>query len=377
MLTLDFLPAQLKQNSHGWYIEYQTINASSGKMQRYRIHLNVLRKHYTKLSDFKAHCNGIINKLNAQLAGGWTPLGENQNARYYTPISAVITAYLTEKECELRPDTMRSYKSFCTGFGNWVEKHVPDCQTILFNKVLAIKYLDYCLLERKLKGRSWNNQLKAARALFSWAVDKCYCKENPFAGIKPKREAEKRRILIPAETRQRIAAYCKEKNPGLLIVSQLVYSSLIRPKEIRCIKVSDVFLKEHYIHIRSENAKTHYSRIATMNPELEALVTKWISRAKSDDYLIGSRDYEAGNKPMSHSRFSKDWIKMRKELQLPEEMQLYSLRDTGINEMLKSGIDPLTVMQHADHHDLSMTTRYANHVDPHLVEIISKKAPAF
>ena len=68
---------------------------------------------------------------------------------------------------------------------------------------------------------------------------------------------------------------------------------------------------------------------------------------------------------------------MRTALKLPEEMQLYSLRDTGINEMLKCGIDPLTVMQHADHHDLSMTTRYANHVDPHLVETISKKAPNF
>ena len=68
---------------------------------------------------------------------------------------------------------------------------------------------------------------------------------------------------------------------------------------------------------------------------------------------------------------------MRNALQLPEEMQLYSLRDTGINEMIKSGIDPLTVMQHADHHDLSMTTRYANHADPHLVKVISEKAPEF
>ena len=68
---------------------------------------------------------------------------------------------------------------------------------------------------------------------------------------------------------------------------------------------------------------------------------------------------------------------MRTALGLPDTMQLYSLRDTGINEMLKVGIDPLSVMQHADHHDLSMTTRYANHVDPKLVETISTKAPAF
>ena len=114
-----------------------------------------------------------------------------------------------------------------------------------------------------------------------------------------------------------------------------------------------------------------------MNPVIESLVAGWIKDADSDYYLIGSKDYAAGAKPMSHSRFSKDWVKMRKELDLPDEMQLYSLRDTGINEMIKSGIDPLTVMQHADHHDLSMTTRYANHVDPNLVRTITERAPRF
>ena len=377
MHTLEFLPAQLKNNSHGWYIEYQFINPSNGKMQRQRIHVNKLRERYARIADFKAHCNAIINTINAKLAGGWSPIGENQNARYYTPLSFVIQFYLSEKQEELRLDTMRSYRSFCSIFGDWLENEVPGCQAVLFNKVLAIRYLDYCFAERKLKGRSWNNQMKMARALFSWAVGKCYCKENPFDNIKPKREAEKQRVLIPANVRRKITGWCKENNIGLLIVCQLVYSSLIRPKEIRGIKVGDVFLNKHYIYIRSEVAKTHYPRISTLSPQAEALISDWIAGADKEDYLIGGRNYTPGPKPLPHSRFSKDWIKMRIELGLSEDMQLYSLRDTGINEMIKGGIDPLTVMQHADHHDLTMTTRYANHVDPHLIEVVSTKAPAF
>lgn len=376
MPIADYLPAQLKNNSHGWYIEYQTLDPNSGKMLRHRTHLNVLRKHYPKQSDFKAQCIIIMNNLNAKLAGGWTPLGENQNARYYTPLPEVVKAYLAEKQDELRPDTFRSYKSFCTGFLAWLNKNAPDCPTIIFNKILAVKYLDHCFQKRKLKGRSWNNQLKSARALFSWAVEKCYCKENPFAAIKTKREETKKRVLIPHEVRERITDYCLANNKGLLIVSQLVYTSLIRPKEIRNIKVSDVYLDEHYIHIKADNAKTHYERFASLSPVLTELLTEWTAHAHPDDYLIG-RDYLACGTPQSNSRFIKDWDKMRKALKLPTEMQLYSLRDTGINEMLKSGIDPLTVMQHADHHDLSMTTRYANHADAHLVETISQKAPAF
>lgn len=59
---------------------------------------------------------------------------------------------------------------------------------------------------------------------------------------------------------------------------------------------------------------------------------------------------------LSEDYLRKYWIKIRKKLNLPEEMQLYSLRDTGIFDMLKSGIDDLSVMQHADHHSLEMTT---------------------
>jgi integrase len=58
-------------------------------------------------------------------------------------------------------------------------------------------------------------------------------------------------------------------------------------------------------------------------------------------------------------------------------MQQYSLRDTGIFDMIKNGIDDLSVMQHANHHSLEMTTIYANHVDPHLADIIREKSPKF
>ena len=80
---------------------------------------------------------------------------------------------------------------------------------------------------------------------------------------------------------------------------------------------------------------------------------------------------------MSSHTYGNVWENMRKAIGLPQEMQLYSLRDTGINGMLKAGIDPLSVMQAADHSDLSMTTRYANHADPDLFRELNEKAPSF
>ncbi len=375
-MSVSYLPAILKNNKHGWQIEYHAMDPVDSKLKRHVTKLNKLRKRYSRLSDFRVHCYDIINTINAKLAGGWTPFGENHNSRMLTPINMVVTDYLKEKEAELRPDTIRSYKSFCKGFLAWTDVTVRNCQIGLFNKVLAVRFMDHCFHDRGLHGRSWNNQLKAARALFSWAIEKCYAKENPFASIRPKREDPKKRILVPSDYRSKIVTWCEEHNPEFLIVCELIFTALIRPKELRMVRIEDVFLDQHYIYIKAEIAKTHYARCSSLSPELEFRISKMIEGASPGWYLIGD-GYKPAARPIAAARFRKEWDALRKALDLPQEMQLYSLRDTGINEMLKSGIDPLTVMQHADHHDLSMTTRYANHADPLLVETISSRAPGF
>lgn len=68
---------------------------------------------------------------------------------------------------------------------------------------------------------------------------------------------------------------------------------------------------------------------------------------------------------------------MRKELQLPETMQLYSLKDTGITNMLENGVPAIDVMKQAGHHDLAMTSRYANHKDIQIAQKMYKNNLSF
>jgi len=372
----NYIPAILKhQPSHGWVIEYYAIDPE-GIMRRMVVKMNQLKKRFTLTADFKSHCNMVVCNINAKLASGWTPFGEQQNTRLYTPIGDVMGEYLREKAEELRPDTMVNYRSFVKVFSTWINQICPGAHCSLFNKVMAVKFMDYLRDTHKLSGRAWNNRLKQARAFFSWALEKCYVAQNPFASIKTKREQPKKRVMIPKETRARISEYFASTIPQYNVLMQLVYSALIRPKEAWRLKIANINLSEGYISVESEESKTHYSRIAALTPKLREDIARMISGAKQTDYLF-SKNYTPGAKQIVYSRFRKEWDIMRKALRLPPEMQLYSLRDTGIHEMLKSGIDPLTVMQHADHHDLSMTTRYANHVDRHLVETICAKAPRF
>lgn len=334
-------------------------------------------KAYSRKRDALIHIDGIIEGINAKLRTGYNPFFEGNDSRLYEKLTSVAEKFLAEKKKELRSETMRSYSSFITMFLAYFNRLNQNQTAAMVNKTLAVKYMDYVYNERNVSNRTYNNHIKMARVFFNWCVEKGYSKENFFNTIKPKRKEEKKRILIPGETRKSMQEWLMENNKGLLLVSWLVYYSLIRPAEIRRIKIQDISLKNHCIAIHGDNAKNHHTRYATITEDIERfLVDNDYLTAPQNYYLIGN-SYRPSGVMASHTHFQKHWIKMRNALKLPSEMQLYSLRDTGITEMLKAGIPDLTVMQHADHSDLSITSIYANHADPNLIETIRNKVPEF
>jgi integrase len=126
-----------------------------------------------------------------------------------------------------------------------------------------------------------------------------------------------------------------------------------------------------------EKTKTWEAREGRLDAELEEMLRKHIQGANPDDYLFADSLWRCGKRPMGNGTYGKAWDRMRTDLKLPKEYQLYSLKDTAINSMLKAGVDDLSVMQAAGHKDLSMTTIYANHHDDKLIDNLNQKAPKF
>ena len=157
----------------------------------------------------------------------------------------------------------------------------------------------------------------------------------------------------------------------------MVYSSLIRPNEIRNIQIKDVCISGKYVVIPCEVAKNHKQRFAALSAQSIELLQKLDFEKYPKDYYLLGGDLQPAKEMCGAARYRHEWDKITIKLHIPKNMQLYSFRDTGINEMLKSGIDNLTVMQHADHSDLSITTIYANHADSQLINKIYENAPKF
>ena len=433
-----YLPAVLRQNSMGWYIEYYAYNQISQSLERKRVRVNRERKRARTFAEFRSITSQMIIRINCQLAGGWSPYAITDTTQVVqvqtqgvqvapvtvqtqaVPVTTtiplpsssftqsstqvqqpkddgsilvtdMIEKFIKDKQRELTENTMRSYQSFCNGLKKWISTNHPDLRSNQFTRRMAVEYMDYVLdgnnackngKARKhedgtVSNRTYNNNLKQGRALFSWAIEKCYCEENPFEKIKTKREETKTRVLVPENWRKKIREYFEKNNPQYLIICELVHTSLIRPVEISRLQAYMVNINDSCIVLPASITKNHKERRARLSDELKAMLSKHIMGAKPDDYLFADRCWQCGKVPMTSNSYGKVWDNMRRKIGLPQEMQLYSLRDTGITGMLKAGIDPLSVMQAADHSDLSMTTRYANHADPDLFRELNEKAPSF
>jgi integrase len=239
--------------------------------------------------------------------------------------------------------------------------------------------MDYVYCERNVSAVAYNNYLKVGRAFFNWAKEKCYVKENPFETISKKQKTEKKRVIIPDDYRKRIADYLlsSEEAKNYLIALKLIYSALLRPSEIRKLRVENLDMNRGTITVPAQISKNKKQRIVTLTCDvINDLKALSVENYPGNYYLLG-KDLRPNSVKQSDAYMRKYWDRLRTKLKLPKEMQQYSFRDTGIFDMLKSGIDDLSVMQHANHSSLAMTTVYANHVDPNLANIIREKSPQF
>ena len=78
-------------------------------------------------------------------------------------------------------------------------------------------------------------------------------------------------------------------------------------------------------------------------------------------YIFSDEDtFKPGKVLLNSKRIGRIWGYIRDELKLPVAYQFYSLKDTGITEMLEAGVPAKFVKELADHHSLEMTERYTH-----------------
>jgi integrase len=298
-------------------------------------------------------------EINEKLATGWNPFLEQEAGKGFTKLIDALHTFKAEKTKELREDSTRSYNSIVKTLEQWlIKRNETNILCLTFSKQHALDLLSDIYLKQKVSNRTYNNYLKFYRTVFNWLVEREYCKVNHFSKLSKKKTEEKQRDVIPAEIRIKLENHLRIKDQPFLCIAMLCYGCLIRPKEILNLKPGNFIIKDKIVRIPPNVAKTGKARdVAMPDYVLEEILQLGLDKIPPDHYVF-SNGFRPGKQLKNTRDVGRYWQKLRATLNMPKNISFYSLKDTGITDLLNAGVSPKVVQHHADHSSIEQTMEY-------------------
>lgn len=305
----------------------------------------------------------IVADLAAKLQLGWNPFTEKSSTKAYTKMFDALDHFLDVKMKETEENTMRSYRSNVKIFKNWLvgSGFTESSYVCSFTESDAIDFMDDA--DGHISPRTYNNRILFFRVLFNWLVERKYIPANPFLSVKrkPKRLTGKVRRMFTNQEFARLLSWLEAHNVQYLVATLLCYCCFIRPKELAMLRCDDIDVAAQTVRIRKEVAKNHSDSSRTI-PDVMMKYVRSLDLSHPCWYLFADHkgyDFSPGAEQVCSRKLAKYWSDcIRPALGFPMDLQFYSLKDTGITNMVNSGVPLTSVQQQADHSSLAITSIY-------------------
>lgn len=352
-----------KENGAGAYIEFRAFDPELGRMRRKTIKLNRMKGKAVR----RAYARDVIKRLLDQLRRGWNPWIARDTSNLATMEDA-IERYSTHIEKMygsgyFRLETYTGYKSNIKILRLFIKEVRQIYYCYQFDRTFCADFLDWVFIERNNSAQTRNNYLNFLRVFAGYLVEKGYLQSKPTDGIRPisKRLFKKDRECIPQEVVHRIADYCRERDPHFLLACYLLYYSFIRPVEMTRLRVRYFNLKECTVTIPATASKNKRAQTVTIPRKVVLYgVELGVFSAAMDDYIF-SFGLRPGPREIDPKHFRDHWANVRRALKLKKTWKFYSLKDTGITEMLRRKMPVIQVRDQARHSSLAITDIYTDH----------------
>ena len=376
-----YIPAKLSVGKR-WYIVFYCYNPEKESLQRCRISVPPIKK----IAERRSYAKDMEIEINERLKKGYNPFMSLNNPKEYGLFDDACGSYLKYlykmmEDGLMRVKTYNGYLSFMNRFRAWnVEQHKPVVYMYQFKKDAINSFLDYLWMDAGKSARTRDNYLGWFRSFASFLMEKNYISEDPTANItmvQGKKKYQKNRTTIPKECMLLLKDYLMEYDRHFLLGCYILYYCFIRPKEMTFIKLKDISVKNGTIYISSDVSKNGKSSIVTL-PDcvLNLMLELGVLNCPSDWYLF-SDNFLPGNRYRSSKQFTDAWTKVRNHFSWPDEYKFYSLKDTGITDMIRDNTDLLAVRDQARHHSLEMTNLYTPTESKEANEVIRRRRSYF
>ena len=393
-INLPFKRARLSMGK-SWEIVYYIFNQQKNKYERFRIKINNQIKHIDSLVEKIEYAEDQVEIINQELKNQYynksnnkENLVKNENIKEIQPkepvvkpttqnqktlstrasisIEQMISNYLNIRQRdldrkELSDDTYNCYKSRCNALIKFLKfRKQKEYKVIDINTEFIKDYSYYLFHIQGLLGRSHNNNFLFLKQLILW-IELEELKEldlNIFNKLK-KKPKEKIRQPIPDSWMRKIIKDLKVNSPGFLIHTMMTYYLFIRAKESIHLQVKHINLKNNTVLIEDYFSKNNKTELITIPKILLKYIQQLnLDKYPSDYYIFSTNEFTPGIKQAPKRRVGASWEKLRERIQLPKKYQWYSLKDSGIENMLQSGIPTIDVQRQCRHHELKMTEIY-------------------
>ena len=360
---VDYVPARLSESKE-WVVVWYVKDPVTNKMIRCRKKFNRIKQ----LTKRRASAKAFINTINERLALGWNPAVTSIAPRATTKLFEALDLFLKVKAKEAEENSMRSYRSSISMFKTWLkDKDISeDAYVCAITYEVAMELMDDVDSRKDISPRTYNNYLMFFRLLFNWMIDHDFISDNPFDRIKrkPKKLTKKKRRILTDHELNMLFEYLGKNNPNYLCMSLLCYCCFLRPKEIVSLKCNDIDLIKQVVHIRSEIAKNDNDSFRTI-PDVIVPILRNLELSNGGLYLFSGSgsdtpyEFSPGRTQVCSRKIAKYWdTYVRPACGFNQDLQFYSLKDSGVTKMLTEKIPINLVQKQADHSSVAMTAIY-------------------
>ena len=348
-------------------VSFYAFDPEQGCLRRKRMKLNRELKTVKGKRAQREFVQGVVDRLRDELKAGWNPWMQQSETLVYATWSEACErykAYLVKQlnEHNMRPDSVASYMSYQRVLKRWVADERKNARyAYQFDKRLVDAFLDYVYLDKDNSIQTRNNYLSWVKSFSTWMLGKSYIEQDPTAGI-PRMKVKskmKNRDVIPDSVLQSIHDYLQAHNRHFLLACYLLHYLFVRPHEIAQLKIEHFSLKNKTLLIHCDVAKNWQDAVVTLPVHvIELMLDLDVFRSPGSWYLF-SAGFRPGSEFRSEKFFRDYWTRvLRKELKFSDRYKFYSLKDTGITNMLRANTDVLSVRDQARHSSILITDIY-------------------
>ncbi|MCO5248461.1 MAG: phage integrase N-terminal SAM-like domain-containing protein [Chitinophagales bacterium] len=250
---INFRPATVKKGKE-LYVEYFCKSPFTGVMKRFRIRLNHLKM---TVSDKILYAENICMEINEKLLNGWNPeISELDTKLKYKTAKQAFDEFMEFKKSDnLRPDTLRAYKSFIDNFLNFLDNRYKKQVFIAQMDNAVVGEFLISLSKGKIRPRTYNNYVNGLKTIFDHLVNHGYRDTNPFRAIKKKRNPIKSRMYLNENEKDKIFNYLIENDRNFCRIMLMSYYTLLRRTEITKVRVGFINLQRQILYVPAEISK--------------------------------------------------------------------------------------------------------------------------